>query len=108
MALKLAKHGGIMVLWDMNTKGNLMTRNFTLYKQLWYKYELSVFIKKSLYRPENYIIADGLGFLSKQGRKRPLDTPKSMIERREREGGGRCTVSSLRGKSSEIMSGNYH
>ena len=25
-------------------------------------------------------------FIKKQGRKRPLDTPKSMIERREREG----------------------
>ena len=25
-------------------------------------------------------------FVSKQGRKRPLDTPKRMIERREREG----------------------
>ena len=30
---------------------------------------------------------DYLGaFLIKQGRKRPLDTPKKMIERREREG----------------------
>ena len=26
------------------------------------------------------------GFIDKQGRKRPLDTPKRMIERREREG----------------------
>ena len=25
-------------------------------------------------------------FIEKQGRKRPLDTPKRMIERREREG----------------------
>ena len=25
-------------------------------------------------------------FIDKQGRKRPLDTPKRMIERREREG----------------------
>ena len=25
-------------------------------------------------------------FVTKQGRKRPLDTPKRMIERREREG----------------------
>ena len=25
-------------------------------------------------------------YLHKQGRKRPLDTPKRMIERREREG----------------------
>jgi len=27
-----------------------------------------------------------LAYVEKQGRKRPLDTPKRMIERREREG----------------------
>ena len=33
-----------------------------------------------------YIKQFNLWFLSKQRRKRPLDTPKRMIERREREG----------------------
>ena len=31
-------------------------------------------------------IYDIISIIDKQGRKRPLDTPKRMIERREREG----------------------
>ena len=35
-----------------------------------------------------YVVSEGPRFPNqhKQGRKRPLDTPKRMIERREREG----------------------
>ena len=33
MALKLAKHGGIMVLWDMNTKGKNMAVSW--YSEIW-------------------------------------------------------------------------
>ena len=33
----------------------------------------------------NIIFAECFSFFKKQGRKRPLDTPKRMIERRERE-----------------------
>ena len=33
-----------------------------------------------------YTLIQTSGFTNKQGRKRPLDTPKRMIERRERDG----------------------
>jgi hypothetical protein len=35
-----------------NASGARCVFKLTLLKQLWYKFELSVFIKKSLYRPE--------------------------------------------------------
>jgi hypothetical protein len=35
---------------------------------------------------ENYDYFIHLSLVRKQGRKRPLDTPKKMIKRREREG----------------------
>ena len=39
------------------------------------------------YSPDNHRkYSSGTTFILKQGRKRPLDTPKRMIERREREG----------------------
>jgi hypothetical protein len=33
-----------------------------------------------------YVLDENVIFKVKQGRKRPLDTPKRMIKRREREG----------------------
>ena len=50
------------------------------------KFSLYEIFKKGLYKPI-YKMTSKLWFgKKKQGRKRPLDTPKRMIERREREG----------------------
>ena len=43
--------------------------------------------KREFFRLELRLVSkQSCGSLKEQGRKRPLDTPKKMIERREREG----------------------
>ena len=53
--------------------------------QLWFclkfVYIFTSFQLKHIYQEQKFFF-----ILQKQGRKRPLDTPKKMIERRQREG----------------------
>ena len=69
----------------------LMNSEFLLYWRGKGKGRINIFfcLWRNIYftnRLSNYIIILYLQFVTKQGRKRPLDTPKRMIERREREG----------------------
>ena len=66
--------------------------------------------KAVLIQYELLLIPLFLTILSKQGRKRPLDTPKRMIERRERERkveGEIIIENYYRKLLQEIMTGNF-